>query len=325
MRCLAWLVLPLVALLVAGCADTAAIDAELRATAEREIARRPDGFANGEARAFLIRRDGVERALLWGTMHVSYSAETVMPAPIRRRFSDSASLIVETVIDRVPRAEMQALAARFRKANSEVDPVAFQALDPATRDAVVAIVPAEELRRTSLRGVATAIAVKAATQPGNDLPTVGFVDTNLIGFARSQGRPVFGLEPPQINDPTLDSPNGPGAAADVRWQLRRRAHLVEMLRWVRTAYGRGDIAGAIAVLDAWQALPADLVRVDQNRPALLTRRNVAWVPRLERLLEPLGPHFIAVGAGHLPGDQGLVALLRARGWEVLPCPGDVCP
>jgi uncharacterized protein YbaP (TraB family) len=30
------------------------------------------------------------------------------------------------------------------------------------------------------------------------------------------------------------------------------------------------------------------------------------------------PSFIAVGAGHLGGEQGVVTLLRARGYKVTP-------
>ncbi|GAB5347624.1 TraB/GumN family protein [Alteriqipengyuania sp. 357] len=52
------------------------------------------------------------------------------------------------------------------------------------------------------------------------------------------------------------------------------------------------------------------------REALLTRRNAEWVPRIETLLAADARPLVAVGAAHMVGDDGLVALLRAKGYRV---------
>lgn len=44
-------------------------------------------------------------------------------------------------------------------------------------------------------------------------------------------------------------------------------------------------------------------------------RNQAWMPRLIRYLDE-GDAFVNVGAAHIPGKNGLVSLLRARGYRV---------
>lgn len=49
---------------------------------------------------------------------------------------------------------------------------------------------------------------------------------------------------------------------------------------------------------------------------VITRRNENWVRRIQELLAGSGSHFIALGAGHLAGDDGVVELLRAAGVEV---------
>jgi uncharacterized protein YbaP (TraB family) len=51
--------------------------------------------------------------------------------------------------------------------------------------------------------------------------------------------------------------------------------------------------------------------------ALIFARNRRWLPELERLAASGEPAMVIVGAGHLVGEHGLVALLRRRGHEVV--------
>lgn len=50
--------------------------------------------------------------------------------------------------------------------------------------------------------------------------------------------------------------------------------------------------------------------------AIIVRRNHNWVPQIIERLEGEGAYFIAVGAGHLPGEEGVIALLRDQGYTV---------
>jgi uncharacterized protein len=50
--------------------------------------------------------------------------------------------------------------------------------------------------------------------------------------------------------------------------------------------------------------------------AVFTQRNVAWSRQLATVMQSAGTSFVAVGAGHLIGDDGLPALLADLGFEV---------
>jgi len=50
---------------------------------------------------------------------------------------------------------------------------------------------------------------------------------------------------------------------------------------------------------------------------LLTNRNISWVPKIKDLIFKK-PSFIAVGAAHLAGDNGLINLLRKEGFTITP-------
>lgn len=57
--------------------------------------------------------------------------------------------------------------------------------------------------------------------------------------------------------------------------------------------------------------------VTGNMDYMLKDRNVSWIKILPELMKS-GSQFIAVGAGHLPGSDGLIALLRKEGYNVTP-------
>ena len=48
---------------------------------------------------------------------------------------------------------------------------------------------------------------------------------------------------------------------------------------------------------------------------LLTKRNKNWIPKIESLIKE-NRCFIAVGAAHLPGEKGVINLLRNEGYEI---------
>jgi len=50
--------------------------------------------------------------------------------------------------------------------------------------------------------------------------------------------------------------------------------------------------------------------------AVLTRRNAHWTGQIDEMMRGKGKIFIAVGAAHLVGKDGVPAMLRARGYVV---------
>lgn len=57
--------------------------------------------------------------------------------------------------------------------------------------------------------------------------------------------------------------------------------------------------------------------LEENRDILLDNRNKNWVEQLKKILQEKNI-FIAVGAGHLVGEKGLISLLRKAGYTVKP-------
>ncbi len=77
-------------------------------------------------------------------------------------------------------------------------------------------------------------------------------------------------------------------------------------------YRVNDLIRLLAIADYYDKLVNDV-----GNEYLLVGRNLLWLPRLEKQLQK-GNVFVAVGSLHLPGEQGLVNLLREQGFVLTP-------
>lgn len=84
----------------------------------------------------------------------------------------------------------------------------------------------------------------------------------------------------------------------------------DMLDQLVTRYKAQDLDGLNDLLNADESS-------SQYYDILLVKRNLNWIPKIGELARQK-PTFFAVGAGHLPGDQGVIRLLRQAGYTLTP-------
>lgn len=144
-----------------------------------------------------------------------------------------------------------------------------------------------------------------------------FDATNLIDVAvqtraNDAGRPSVGLESVQeqidllFNGPLMEQAKGlvESCKQDEFFQVQSAA-LVD-------AYMAQDLDKILTVMT-----DATMGGSDEAMDALIYNRNRAWVVKLIEMM-PERACLVCVGAGHLPGDQGLIQLLRNEGYTVEP-------
>jgi uncharacterized protein YbaP (TraB family) len=130
----------------------------------------------------------------------------------------------------------------------------------------------------------------------------------LMDKARQSGKSVVGLETAEDQVKALKAiPLEKQARMLKESVVRPHKARKELLKLINL-YKTGNI-------DKMHKLTTRDKNMKEGREALLARRNNAWVEKLKPLMEE-GPVFVAVGAAHLGGPEGLVALLEKEGYRV---------
>ena len=81
------------------------------------------------------------------------------------------------------------------------------------------------------------------------------------------------------------------------------------------AYIKQDLKGLQELLEMNKGDNCDLLPGEMA--ILIDNRNINWAKAFPEKVKE-GPAFIVVGAGHLPGDKGMINLLREKGYTVQP-------
>jgi uncharacterized protein YbaP (TraB family) len=82
------------------------------------------------------------------------------------------------------------------------------------------------------------------------------------------------------------------------------------LSTIRDAWAAGNVSALDSLLNR------HLDKAPSLRTALLTNRNRSWMPKLESLITGKDDALVVVGAGHLVGKEGVIELLRAKGYTI---------
>lgn len=265
---------------------------------------------HGQGILFRLDKAGVAPSFVFGTLHSSDPRVTALPAPVRQAFDAARTFAPETLLSERDIDEFFA-AAQFDDGRRLAD-----FFDPATMAAIRSGLGSEAPSEGALvRLKPWAVLLKLAERPRH--PDEGpSLDTLLLIEAQRRRLTVIGLELPDEQISAFDAIPLPTQVALVKFLLDHRERLARDHEAIVVAWLDRDIARLVALGDA----PARAYPVMAPHYAELSRHLVdnRSAQMAHRLFVPLrtGRVFAAVGALHLHGERGLLALLRAQGYTV---------
>jgi uncharacterized protein YbaP (TraB family) len=129
----------------------------------------------------------------------------------------------------------------------------------------------------------------------------------LLRAARERHMAISELEGVEWQIRLFDTMPEEQQLAQLRQTLDEIERMGEMLAPMLAAWSTGDVEALVAILNAHSEQDPALHRL------LFTERNATWAGWIQRRLERPGNVFVAVGAGHLAGNDSVQAALWQRG------------
>ena len=269
-------------------------------------------------RAFLweVKSDQGGTAYVVGSIHLGRPGELSFPASMEEAFARSDALVVEVDVGVVDQKALQrfileqGLLPPDQRLSERLDPETAKLLGLAAERAGLPLAGLERMRPWV---VAVTLSVMELQRSGYQ--TGLGVDRMFLDRARGT-KQIVELESAEAQLRMLASLPEPLQDAMLRDQLSRSEHFTQGLEQITEAWKAGDAERMEALVFRDQASP-------EFRPVyekLFYERNARMAEALGKLLAQPRTWFVVVGAGHVVGPQGLVALLEGQGHRVRQLP-----
>jgi uncharacterized protein len=273
-------------------------------------APQPATGTNGRGLIWSVERNG-RTGWLVGSLHLLTADAYPLPPALEAAFARANVLVEEANPEelKAPAAAMQLLAkATYPPGTTLQSHVSKETFEKIRLRAEKVGLPVERLQSFKPWMVALTI-VGLELQRGGFDPALG-LDQHFLGRAPAAGKTVRTLESAidQIN--FLESLSPQLQEGLVSASLDGAETELSQMQKIAAAWKAGDPA------PIERLLLSDMKGLDAKiYDTLLVGRNQRWMPALEECFATQAC-FVVVGAAHLVGPDGLVSMLRAKGYTV---------
>ncbi|HWY92853.1 MAG TPA: TraB/GumN family protein [Chthoniobacterales bacterium] len=267
----------------------------------------------GESKDTLWKLRGDHNTIyLLGSIHVLSQKCYPLKAALNRAFEDSSRIVFEIDLNRFTTTRLR---REFRRtAFYPTGQSLSKKVSPETVELLKLVLPVygltlKKVERLKPWFLAEWLSSRTLEMAGFS-ETLG-VDVYFFRKARSTGKPVLGLETIRDQAEIFDHFSDEENERYLIGTLATLATYPASIGRLVTAWQNGDVR----LLD--QILNQDQHADPVTHKALFSDRNTKWLPQIEAIAHKNENYLVIVGAGHLVGDDGVVAQLRRNGYTVV--------
>lgn len=242
---------------------------------------------------------------LFGTMHLTDKRVFQLGDSLYKAIEQTEGFAAELDMNRLGMQMINLMMKQEEQKNATEPPLIKDVVSPDTwnryKDALAKKLEkkAEKITVADLEEIESRL--EADIFRKGDMPT--FLDAWLSGQARKQGKWVGGIEDLEDQLEHIDNIEG-----KIQKALFDDEYYRSGIEWLLKLY----TAQRLDSIDAMMYREAD-----GGKDYIMIKRNLKMARRMDSL-STFRSMLFAVGAAHLPGDSGVISLLRSRGFTVTP-------
>lgn len=262
----------------------------------------------GRGLLWRVAKEGVPASHIYGTIHVPDSRLAELPAVVRQRFDAATSLMLEFVPDPYSRSRFLE-AAVFLDRQTLAEKIGAEDFERAVEHLAPIGLPREVVNKLKPWGVLLNLRNPRRAEQGAPL------DSQLLELARARRLPLHQIEGVEEQIFTFDEFPMESQIALLKHSLAHRDELLALAERTMEAYLARDLAAIWRLREQFTARhPAIAAHQAVMTKRVVHDRSVVMAFRMQRELRR-GGAFVALGALHLYGDKGVLALLEADGYR----------
>ena len=246
-----------------------------------------------------------------GSVHLLTQDYYPLSPALDTAFKDSDLLVEEADLGELetPASQMKMLTRGMLPANQSIDTVVSPATYALVTKRVTGLgMPIDPLKRFKPWMLALTLVEFEWQKAGFDA-SLG-LDRHFHDRAKVDGKTIRGLETVDFQLSLFDDMSPAQQDRMLAESLKEIDNEQANVRALTDAWRAGDVA------TVERLVLRDVKSDPEMYQRLLVSRNRTWLPTIESFFTRSGHTFVVVGAAHLVGPDGLITLLRARGYSV---------
>lgn len=258
----------------------------------------------------------VKPSYLFGTYHSRDKEINALPVKVTQVLASTQTVYTETTIDKKSHAIIQGFmqASGLLPLKKRLSSSTYKRLQQHIKRLNI---PLSEHTLSVFKTWAIALLLTNYADSKIN-PQELFMDERLIKTAKDHSIPSLGLETPKeqlVYFDVLTSWEQELLLIDSMNQTENEQYAQALKKW----YIKGDLNGFKEIQNTFKDKDPHIQALDDKLfRLLLTERNTRFIQRIHLILQnhPQDSYFFAVGAGHLAEENGLIALLRKKGYHI---------